>query len=215
MDKDKQLQIGWIKWTTQLGTDVSRGREEPFWGRWWCRNTEVFSCNFSQQWKNWFLDFPPCQYIHFRILGCNYAVCQNPRKSSEFNLIKKTGSFFAKISDVFSMFWKCHFSDLSENFKKMVSNSNFGNLGKLVPTRKPIKVRNAGPYRLTNEQLFFLFLIGRWYYEKIFCLLTHTNSIFPSSFLFQTGLDMICEKFFFYEWWFSGILILGLINVRP
>jgi len=34
------------------------------------------------------------------------------------------------------MFRKCHFSDLSENFEKMASNLNFGNLKKLVPTQK-------------------------------------------------------------------------------
>ncbi len=59
------------------------------------------------------------------------------RKSLESSEISETG--FAEYSEILEILEIVFFSEISENYEKMMLNLNFGNREKLVPTRKPTR----------------------------------------------------------------------------
>jgi len=68
-----------------------------------------------------------------------FKLDQKWQKLEGFGIFRgqKIRIIFAKIFIIFLRFWKIENSELSENHEKMTLKSKFGNLGKLVPTRKP------------------------------------------------------------------------------
>jgi len=71
-------------------------------------------------------------------------------------LVKKFGKSLKKGFPNIRKFWNLFYSKLSENYKKMTLNLNFGNRKKTCSGLKTdlkvwLKVRNAGPYFLHHH----------------------------------------------------------------